>query len=323
MVTPPLSIVIAVPPKAQPLDVSGPLAAFREAYRQSAGDISYTVKLMSIDGTRQVAMDGMNITADLSINDPDIAIDTLLIAGTHAYQQAFDMPAFHQWLQRRTPTIRRYGSVCTGAFFLGAAGLLDGRQVTTHWQQASELAERYPKADVQADAIYIQDNALCTSAGITAGIDLSLKLIEDDYGRTLALNIARRLVVFLRRPGGQSQFSAHLAAQMATDSRIQHIQHWVLENIEADLSLPALATQAAMSVRNFSRVFRQETGNTPTNFVERVRVDAAKRWLEDTNMPLQKVASRCGFTNVDLMRRAFIRRIGIGASDYRLRFRGL
>src|SRR6202044_1011357 len=177
------------------------------------------------------------------------------------------------------------GSVCTGAFFLGAAGLLDGLSATTHWQHASELAERFPAALIEPDRIYVEDGALWTSAGVTAGIDLALKLIEDDHSRELALAVARRLVVFLKRPGGQSQFSAHLAAQIATEGRIQAVQHWVLEHLSLDLKLMTLAGRAAMSVRNFTRVFQTETGNPPAEFVEMARVDAARRLLEDSDTP--------------------------------------
>ena len=264
----------------------------------------------------------MAITADRSITDPDFEIDTLLVAGTPDYQQAFERKQLQIWLQRRVPEIRRYGSVCTGTFFLGAAGLLDGCQVTTHWQHAAELAERCPAAEVMPDAIYVQDGPLHTSADVTAGIDLALKLIEDDHGRELAFKIARRLVVFLRRPGGQSQFSAHLAAQIAAESRIQAIQHWILENVAADLSLATLAARAEMSVRNFSRIFQRETGGTPAEFVELARVDAARRLLDNSDMPLKLVATRCGFSNADIMRRAFVRCIAISPNDYRKRFRG-
>ncbi|MDV7338545.1 GlxA family transcriptional regulator [Terasakiella sp. A23] len=313
-------IVIAVPPKAQPLDVSGPLAAFREAYRQSDKKIRYEVSLLSIDGSDFIEIEGMTVKADLTLETLDRPIDTFLIAGTHAYQQAFEHSTFTDWLKENTPNIRRYGSVCTGAFFLGEAGLLDGRKATTHWQQADELKERYPKADIDRDAIFIQDGALCTSAGITAGIDLALKLIEDDYGRDLALKIARRLVVFLRRPGGQSQYSVHLQAQVANEGPIQTAQQWILDNLESDLCLPVLAKKSAMSVRNFSRTFKKETGHTPSEFIEQARIDAAKRLLEDGDMALQRIASHCGFTNVDMMRRTFIRRIGIKPTDYRNRF---
>jgi len=245
----------------------------------------------------------------------------LLVAGTPDYAEAYGAAGLHDWLRRRVPQARRYGSVCTGAFFLGAAGLLDNRNVTTHWQHAAELAERFPAANVVPDMIYVQDGPLCTSAGITAGIDLALKLIEDDHGRDLALMVARRLVVFLKRPGGQSQFSAHLAAQVATEGRIQSIQHWILDHLALDLSIAALAKRSGMSVRNFTRVFQSEAGVTPADFVEMARVDAARRLLEDSETPLQRVASQCGFNNPDTMRRAFLRRIGTSPSDYRDHFR--
>lgn len=315
------TIAIVVPPSAQSLDISGPVDAFLEAEKQSAGAASYDIKLLSMTTELCVQAGGMSILTDHLFGDFTAPIDTLLVAGTPDYRCALEMPEFTDWLKQAAPNAHRYGSVCTGAFFLGAAGLLDGRQATTHWRQAAELAARYPKATIMPDAIYIRDGELYTSAGVTAGIDLALRLIEDDHGRELALKIARQLVVFLRRPGGQSQFSAHLAAQMASESRVQAIQRWILENVEKELMLPALASQMAMSVRNFSRVFQTETGITPTDFVELARVDAARRLLEDSDEPLQRIAPQCGFTNADIMRRAFIRRIGIGPSDYRARFR--
>lgn len=315
-----LNIVILVPPQAQPLDVTGPLAAFREAHRQTQGEVRYGVKLMSMTGRRTLEIDGMTLVADLSLDDGHVEADTLLVAGTHDYHQARGMPQVSRWLNQMAPKVRRLGSVCTGAFFLAEAGLLKGHRATTHWQQADELASLYPDANVEPDAIYVQDGNLCTSAGITAGIDMALKLIEDDHGRELALKIARRLVVFLRRPGGQSQYSTHLAAQVSDESRIQSILHWILEHLEQDLSLPRLAEKGAMSVRSLSRFFREETGTTPGDFVESARVEAAQRLLEDSQMPLQKIAAQCGFTNVDLMRRAFLRKIGIGPSDYKKRF---
>jgi transcriptional regulator GlxA family with amidase domain len=263
----------------------------------------------------------MSLVTDSSIFDDVRPIDTMLVAGTPDYGLAYTSADLHAWLRRRAPKTRRYGSVCTGAFFLGAAGLLDGMSATTHWQHAAELAERFPAAKVVPDQIYVQDGALYTSAGVTAGIDLALKLIEDDHGRDLALTVARRLVVFLKRPGGQSQFSAHLAAQIADEGKIRSLQHWVLDHLAHDLSLDSLASRVAMSVRNFTRVFLGETGTTPADFVEMARVDAARRLLEESETALQRVASRCGFTSPDTMRRAFLRRIGTGPSDYRERFR--
>jgi transcriptional regulator GlxA family with amidase domain len=263
----------------------------------------------------------MSLVTDSSIFDDEAPIDTLLVAGTPNYADAYTESALRAWLRSHAPRSRRHGSVCTGAFFLGGAGLLDGLNVTTHWQHAAELAERFPAAKVVSDQIFVQDGSLWTSAGVTAGIDLALKLIEDDHGRDVALAVARRLVVFLKRPGGQSQFSAHLAAQIATEERIQAVQHWILDHLPLELTIRSLASRAAMSVRNFTRVFQQEAGITPADFVEMARVDSARRLLEDTDKPLQRVASSCGFANPDTMRRAFMRRIGVGPSEYRERFR--
>jgi transcriptional regulator GlxA family with amidase domain len=315
-------IAIVVPPNAQSLDISGPLDAFLEANRQAPAKCNYDVRLLSIGPDRTVKAGGLSLVADGSILEDDAPIDTLLVAGTPDYAQAYRESPLYAWLRRQAPRSRRHGSVCTGAFFLGSAGLLDGLNVTTHWQHATELAERFPAAKVASDQIFIRDGSLWTSAGVTAGIDLALKLIEDDHGREVALSVARRLVVFLKRPGGQSQFSAHLAAQIATEGRIQAVQHWILDHLPLELTVKTLASRAAMSVRNFTRVFQEEADMTPADFVEMARVDSARRLLEDSDKPLQRVASSCGFANPDVMRRAFVRRIGTGPSEYRQRFRG-
>jgi transcriptional regulator GlxA family with amidase domain len=315
-------IVIVVPQDAQSLDISGPLDAFLEANRQAPGRCNYAVRLLSTGPDRAVRAGGLSLVTDGSIFDSEEPIDTLLVAGTPNYAQAYAENALHAWLRRHAPRSRRHGSVCTGAFFLGAAGLLDGLNVTTHWQHAGELAERFPAAKVVPDQIFVRDGSLWTSAGVTAGIDLALKLIEDDHGRDVALSVAKRLVVFLKRPGGQSQFSAHLAAQVATEERIQAIQNWILDHLPLELTVRNLASRAAMSVRNFTRVFQEEAGMTPADFVEMARIDSARRLLEDTDKSLQRVASSCGFASPDTMRRAFLRRIGTGPSEYRERFRG-
>jgi transcriptional regulator GlxA family with amidase domain len=314
-------VAIVIPDNAQSLDISGPLDAFLEANRQAPAKCNYQVRLLSMGPERAVKAGAMSLTTDGSILDDEKPIDTLLVAGTPDYNQAHSAASLHAWLRRQAPRTRRYGSVCTGAFFLGAAGLLDGLSATTHWQHATELAEQFPAAQIVPDQIFLQDGALWTSAGVTAGIDLALKLIEDDHGRNVALAVARRLVVFLKRPGGQSQFSAHLAAQLATEGRIQAVQNWILDHLSLDLSVSTLASRAAMSVRNFTRVFQQEAGTTVADFVEMARVDSARRLLEDTDKALQRVASSCGFANPDTMRRAFLRRIGTGPSEYRERFR--
>ncbi|MGJ4942545.1 GlxA family transcriptional regulator [Bradyrhizobium sp. HKCCYLS1011] len=315
-------VAIVVPPNAQSLDICGPLDAFLEANRQAPAKCNYDVRLLSTGSELTVKAGVMSLVADNSILEDVQPIDTLLVAGTPDYGQAYGATDLLAWLRRQAPRCRRHGSVCTGAFFLGAAGLLDGFNATTHWQHATELAERFPAARIVPDQIFVQDGTLWTSAGVTAGIDLALKLIEDDHGRDISLAVARRLVVFLKRPGGQSQFSAHLAAQLASEGRIQSVQHWILDHLSLELTVNTLAARAAMSVRNFTRVFQQETGITPADFVEMARVDSARRLLEDSDKPLQRVASSCGFANPDTMRRAFLRRIGTGPSEYRERFRG-
>jgi transcriptional regulator GlxA family with amidase domain len=315
-------VAIVVPQNAQSLDICGPLDAFPEANRQAPAKCNYEVRLLSTGLERTVKAGTMSLVANDSILEDKRPIDTLLVAGTPDYGQAYGATELHAWLRQQAPRCRRHGSVCTGAFFLGAAGLLNGSNVTTHWQHATELAERFPAAKIVPDQIFVQDGELWTSAGVTAGIDLALKLIEDDHGRDVALSVARRLVVFLKRPGGQSQFSAHLAAQLAAEGRIQSVQHWILDHLSLDLTVKTLAFRAAMSVRNFTRVFQEETGITPADFVEMARVDSARRLLEDTDKPLQRVAASCGFANPDTMRRAFLRRIGTGPSEYRERFRG-
>jgi transcriptional regulator GlxA family with amidase domain len=217
--------------------------------------------------------------------------------------------------------VRRLGSVCTGVFLLAAAGLLDGKRVTTHWECAARLRAEYPDLNIDSDQIFIRDGNLCTTAGVTAGMDLALALVEEDYGRDLALIVARYMVMFLKRPGGQSQFSAHLAAQMSGKTKIQQIQQYVLDNLATPLSVESLAEQAGMSLRNFTRVFRQEMDMTPTEFVDAARLDAARLLLEDSGKSLQQIATRCGFGNADGMRRAFVRNLGVGPGEYRLRFR--
>ncbi len=312
-------ISIVAPPGAQAIDVMGPIDIFAEAAIRSKTP-SYQVEIIGGNAAPITCSAGVNILPRRTIHDPDEPIDTLLVAGVRDFRTAQADWELIRWLTYQAPLTRRFGSVCTGTFLLGAAGLIDNRIVTTHWEHATELAASYPAARVEPDRLFVRDGPLCTSAGGTAGIDLALALVEEDHGRELALDVARWLVVFLKRPGGQSQFSAHLAAQITAKSPIQETQRWVLENLAADLSVQSLAKRAAMSVRNFARVFRQEAGMTPADFVEKARMDAARRMLEDTFVPLQRVSQRCGFRDGDSLRRAFMRHVGVGPRDYRTRF---
>jgi transcriptional regulator GlxA family with amidase domain len=314
-------VAIVVPPNAQLLDVSGPIDAFLEANRQSGGVAGYELCLISMNPNRIVRAGGASLLADASIFEEDRRIDTLLVAGTPDYALAYESADLRTWLQRRTQLTRRCGSVGTGAFFLGAAGLLDGMSATTHWQRTVELAARCPAAKILPNHLYVEDGALYTSAGVTAGIDLALKLIEGDHGRELARKVARNLVGSFKRPNGRSQFSTHLTARSANEDRIQAVRLWILDHLSLDLTINALAGRAGMGIRHFIRVFQMETGTTPANFVEMARVDAAKCLLEESDMLLKHVASRCGFVNSDVMNRAFIRRIGTRPSLYREMFR--
>jgi transcriptional regulator GlxA family with amidase domain len=314
-----MRVVILAPPGVQSLDVVGPAEVFWEAARRLGNPSAYEVQIMGTTTGAICGTGSLRFLADRTIYDPDESIDTLLVGGDPAFDEID--PAVTAWLRRRAPTVRRCGSVCTGVFFLAAAGLLDGRRVTTHWECADKLRHDFPNLFVDDNQIFIRDGSLCTTAGVTAGMDLALALVEEDFGRELALTVARYIMMFLKRPGGQSQFSAHLAAQMSTRSQIQQAQEYVLENLSADLSVDVLAHRAGMSTRNFSRVFRRDIKLTPAGFVDAARIDAARRMLADTKMPLQRIARACGFGNLNTMRRVFIRNLGVAPLDYRKSFR--
>lgn len=248
-------------------------------------------------------------------------IDTLLVAGSPRIRELEGNARISAWLRSQARRVRRVGSVCSGAFLLAGAGLLDGRRVTTHWNSADRLAATYPSVIVESDRIYIKDGMTYTSAGVTAGMDMALALVEEDFGRAVALQVAREFVMFLKRPGGQSQFSAHLAAQTAERTAIRDAQAWVLQNLDKMLTVDNLAQHVGMSTRNFARQFKKETSTTPAEFVESARVDAARRMLEESSNPLKRVASLCGFGDPNSLRRAFLRRLGVSPADYRRRFK--
>jgi len=309
-------------PQVQLLDVAGPADVFGEACRQLGDPRAYRLQIIST-GPRQIRSScGLSLMADTTVVTQRGAIDTLLVAGSPDVDLLVRDEPTQAWLARQARKVRRLGSVCSGAFALANAGLLDGHTVATHWHFADRLSAEHPQLKVDADAIFLRDGSLYTSAGVTAGMDLALALVEEDHGRDLALRVARELVMFLKRPGGQSQYSAHLAAQTAERSSIRQIQERVLRKLSADLSVPALAAQAGMSERNFARVFRSEAGLSPAEFVEKARIDAARRMLEDSAAPLKRVADAVGYANVDGFRRAFQRRVGVAPAEYRRRFRG-
>jgi transcriptional regulator GlxA family with amidase domain len=313
-----MNIVLLAPQGVQSLDVVGPAEVFWEAARRLGNPDAYRVQVIGTSGEPIRGTGALRFLPDRTIQDPDEPIDTLLVAGDPSFQ-ALD-PAVSQWLARRAPESRRFGSICTGVFLLAAAGLLDGKQVTTHWECADKLRHDYPGLKIDSDQIFIRDGKLSTAAGVTSGIDLALAMVEEDHGRDIALIVARYMVVFLKRPGGQSQFSAHLTAQIADKGPIQSITDHILSDLRSDLSVETLAGRANMSTRNFSRVFLRDIGVTPAEFVESARVDAARRLLQDSSMPLQRIADKCGFADLHSMRRVFRRSLGVGPTDYRATF---
>ncbi|MBT2301738.1 GlxA family transcriptional regulator [Variovorax paradoxus] len=315
-----MRVAILAFPRVQLLDVAGPADVFAEAARQLGQPRAYQVQVIGTEEGLLKSSSGIRLAVDATVQAHRGPIDTLLVAGSPDIDRVAGDAQLHDWLRRQSRTVRRYGSVCSGAFVLAAAGLLDGKRVATHWNSTARLAAAYPEASVEADAIYVKDGKLFTSAGVTAGMDLALAMVEEDHGRELALRVARELVMFLKRPGGQSQFSAHLAAQTAERSSVRQVQEHVLAHLKDDLSVPALAARAGMSERSFARVFRSETGTTPAEFVENARIDAARRLVEESDLPIKRLADQVGYANVDGFRRAFGRRLGLSVGEYRRRF---
>ena len=316
----PRSVVMLVYPGVVAMDVFGPLEAFATA-NMIARQPLYR---LAVAATSLAPVDtslGIPIVPSVALDDIREPIDTLLVSGGLGQAEASCDQRLLSWLRTTKPQARRCGSICTGAFVLAAAGLLEGKRATTHWAMAAELSRRYPKISVEVDRIFVRDGDLYTSAGVTAGIDLAISMIEEDHGRLLALRVARSLVVYLKRPSGQSQFSNHLLAQFAASPPVRLAQECALEHLTADLSVKALAARARMSERTFRRAFTDETGETPRDFVERIRFDAARSLFEEAQLPVQAVATRCGFETVDNLRRAFVRRLGITPQHYRQRFR--
>ncbi len=303
----------------------GPLEVFVGAQRLIAAtgrsERGYRVTVASLDGAPLSTSSGLEIVPEASLAEAPGPIDTLIVAGGAGSEDASADEALLELAgQPSRRRARRVASVCTGAFVLAAAGLLDGCRATTHWASAPKLAERYPTVEVDPEPIYVRDGNVWTSAGVTAGMDLALALVEEDLDREAALTIARHLVLFLRRPGNQSQFSATLAAQQPEREPLRDVQRYALEHVAEDLSVQALAARAHMSPRNFARAFAAETGITPGRYVERVRLEAARRALEDTSQPIATVAAACGFGTPETMRRTFLRALGVAPAEYRRRY---
>jgi transcriptional regulator GlxA family with amidase domain len=307
--------------QVQSLDVTGPLEVFTGANTWQAsrgGAPAYDIQTASLGGRAVRTSSGLRLTPDGDLRD-QLSPDLLIVPGGEGSRRPD--PELTAWLRVHGGQAGRLVSVCTGAFLLAEAGLLAGRRVTTHWAYCGALAARYPEVTVEPDPIFVRDGNVATSAGVTAGIDLALALAEDDLGRAAALDIARHLVVFLRRPGNQAQFSAQLAGQLASREPLRDVQRWIAEHPAADLSVETLARAASLSPRQFARAFAAEVGMPPGRYVDRIRLETARRRLEDTADGVEQTARSCGYGTPEAMRRAFVRVLGVSPGEYRRRFR--
>jgi transcriptional regulator GlxA family with amidase domain len=309
-------------PAVQLLDVTGPLQVFASAndLMAKAGEARpYAIRLVAPGGDSVEASAGVALVAD-PLSSLETGVDTLMVAGGENFNSVSMDAVLVDWVRERSRQASRIASICTGAFLLAASGVLDGRRAATHWQHCAELARRFPAVHVESDPIFVRDGSVWTSAGVTAGIDLALALVEEDLGRTVALSVARYLVVFLKRPGGQAQFSEALSLQAAED-KFGSLHGWISKHLAEDLSLPTLASHAGMSERSFSRHYAELTGLTPARAVERLRVQGARHLLTDTRLPIKRISQRCGFGSEETMRRSFLRLLSVTPQDYRARFR--
>ncbi|WP_447778242.1 GlxA family transcriptional regulator [Variovorax boronicumulans] len=308
-------------PRFQMLDLAGPSDAFGEVKVLSKGECEYEIHTVGTTRGPVKSSCGVTIMPDRTIFDPCPHFDTVLVPGGLGVFDVLDDSTVLDWLSAQSRTCRRLGAVCNGGFALGAARLLDGKTVSTHWMDAPRMAAMFPRALVEPDRIYVKDGALYTTAGVTAGIDLSLLLIEEDFGKEMALSVAKYLIVYLRRIGGQSQFSPLLEMQANGNASITAIQQHILDNIHVAHTVESIAKHFHMSPRNLSRVFSKHSGITLISFLNDARIDTARRYLEGTDASIKQIAGHCGFENAESLRRLFIRRLEIGPGEYRQRFR--
>jgi transcriptional regulator GlxA family with amidase domain len=320
----PCRIVFAAYEGVSLLDLAGPLEAFRvaSAFGGPRERVAiYECSVVSMRGGPVQTADGVELVTKSVRSLSRTPIDTLIVPGAFAVDDVTRDRALIRWVRGRAGSCRRVCSVCIGSFLLAAAGVLDGRRAATHWMHAPLLATRHPMVTVEPDAVFVRDGAVWSSAGVTTGIDLALALIEQDVGRGVAMNVARILVVYLKRAGGQSQYSALLAAQAESESEaFSDLERWIVEHLKSDLRVDALAARMHMSPRNFARAYAAKRGRTPAKAVEAIRVDAARRWLDETDDRIEAIAEGCGFSSEEQMRCAFLRILRIPPREYRKRF---
>lgn len=317
-----VTVVVLLFPRFQLLDLAGPSDAFGEVKVLSKRECVYEIHTIGTTRGPIRSSSGITVSPDRTIFDPCPRFDTLLVPGGVGVFDALEDSTVLDWLAAQSRGCRRLGAVCNGSFLLGAAKLLDRKTVSTHWMDASRMASMFPSAVIEPDRIYVKDGSLYTTAGVTAGIDLSLLLIEEDFGKRMAVDVAKYLIVYLRRAGGQSQFSPLLDMQVNGDSQVARIQQYILSNIHLHHTVESLSKQFNMSSRNLSRVFRRNSSVTLISFLNDARIDTARRLLEATDLSIKEVAWRCGLDSGESLRRLFTSRLAIGPREYRQRFRG-
>lgn len=316
-----ITVGMVLYPGFQLLDIAGPQDALAEVKLLSKGQFEY--EIITIGTTRDALFSsgGRTVMPDRTIFDTCPPFDTLIVPGGSGIFDVYDDATFTQWLTQQHQSVRRLAAICNGVFALGAARLINHKVVTTHWMDAARLAAEFPLTTVEPDHIHVKSGSIYTTAGVTAGIDLALLLIEEDFGKALAIAVAKFLVVYLQRAGGQSQFSPLLDLQSNKDTQVHGIQQYLTQNLNLSHSLNSLAERVHMSPRNLSRLFSRETGLSPMAYLNNARVESARRHLENSTLSLKEIAHRCGFESSSALRRVFFKRLSINPLDYRKRFR--
>lgn len=319
----PRTVLFVVYPGVGLLDLTGPFTVFWSAswFSSQRGGRTYERRLASLSGGPIETVDGLTLIAEPLANFESLDIDTLIVPGALDFAPLLGDSALVSWIATHAGRARRVCSVCNGTFLLAEAGLLNGRRAVTHWQSVGALRQRYPQVTVEPDALFVHDGQLWSSAGVTAGIDLALALVQEDCGREIALSVARQLVVYMRRPGGQTQFSELIDPHAIRTGAFAELHQWLSEHLDdSSLSVETLARRACMSARNFARVYKTRTGRTPAKAIELFRLETARRLLEDTDERIDSIARRAGFGDEDRMRNTFQRHLNVSPRDYRARF---
>jgi transcriptional regulator GlxA family with amidase domain len=320
------TIDIVIYPEFKSFEAIGPMTVFTYANKHleaQGREPGYEVRIVSTKLGPVISDTLMTLNASHGLGEESLP-HSVMVVGAHEIERIVEeQPEIVEWTKRVALNVDRFAALCSGAFFLAATGLLNGKRATTHWRMAEVMQQKYPEIQVDIDSIFVRQGNLWTSAGVSASVDLALAFVESDFGHDLALQVARDLVIFLKRPGGQSQFSANLKTQMTQSPSMRSVQEWVLDNIDKKISVSLMANQALMSLRHFTRTFHKDVGMCPSEFLERARIDKARRLLSESELPMKSIAFKCGFSTTDQMRIGFRKYLSVTPKEYRERFLGV